>query len=112
MDIIGFSLFVDYNKEIDSLSIQNYQQLKKPGKPLAISQWGPRRGRDQTKSTDQPPANNLKLINGIQKYFPEIVWWMNWNYAYSICTEFNSNYDSAELLNHPWVINRDVINLH
>ena len=43
---------------------------------------------------------------------PEIVWWMNWNYAYSICTEFNSNYNSAELLTHPWVINRDEINLH
>jgi len=112
VDIIGFSLFVDYNKEIDSLSIQNYQQLKKLGKPLAVSQWGPRRGADQTNADDQPPADNLKLIKGIQKYFPEIVWWMNWNYAYSICTEFNSNYNSAELLTHPWVINRDVINLH
>ena len=112
VDIIGFSLFVDYNKEIDSLSIQNYQQLKKLGKPLAISQWGPRRGADQTNADDQPPADNLKLIKGIQKYFPEIVWWMNWNSAYSICTGFNSNYNSTELLTHPWVINRDEIKLH
>lgn len=112
VDIIGFSLFVDYNKELDSLSIQNYQQLKKLGKPLAISQWGPRRGADQTNGNDQPPADNLKLIKGIQKYFREIVWWMNWNYAYSICTESNSNYNSKELLTHPWVINRDKIKLH
>jgi len=112
VDIIGFSLFVDYNKELDSLAIQNYQELKKLGKPMGISQWGPRRGRDQTGSTDQPPGDNLKLIRGIQKYFPEIVWWMNWNYAYSICSEVNSNYNSAELLNHSWVINRDGIQAH
>lgn len=112
VDIIGFSLFVDYNKEIDPGTIQNYQQLKKLGKPLAISQWGPRRGSDQTNAGDQPPADNLKLIRGIQQYFPEIVWWMNWNYAYSICTETNSNYNSTELLTHPWVINRDGIKVH
>jgi mannan endo-1,4-beta-mannosidase len=112
VDIIGFSLFVDYNKEIDPSSIQNYQELKKLGKPLAISQWGPRRGADQTGAADQPPGDNLKLIRGIQKYFPEIVWWMNWNYAYSICTELNSNSHGTELLNHPWVINRDEIKLH
>ena len=106
VDMIGFSLFVDYNKELGPSAIQNYQELKKLGKPLAISQWGPRRGLDQTNSTDQPPGDNLKLIRGIQKYFPEVVWWMNWNYAYSICTESNSNYNSAELLDHPWVINK------
>lgn len=112
VDMIGFSLFVDYNREIDSSSIFNYQQLKKLGKPLAISQWGPRRGGDQTNAGDQPPGDNLKLIRGIQKCFPEIVWWMNWNYAYSICTESNSNSNGTGLLAHPWVINRDEITLH
>jgi len=37
---------------------------------------------------------------------------MNWNYADSICTEFNSNYNSVELFTHPWVINQDEIKLH
>lgn len=109
VDMIGFSLFVDYNKEIDSQSIQNYSQLKSLGKPLAISQWGPRRGGDQTGGQDQPPGDNLKLMRGIQKYYPEIVWWMNWNYAYAIATPDNSNYNSKELLGDPWVINRDGI---
>lgn len=111
VDIIGFSLFVDYNKALDASAIPDYQELKKLGKPLAFSQWGPRRGLDQTGSTDQPPADNLKLIRGIQKYFPEIVWWMNWNYAYAVCTAIYSNYNGTELLNHPWVINRDEIKL-
>jgi hypothetical protein len=112
MDMIGFSLFVDYNKGLNSSAIPNYQELKKLGKPLAISQWEPHRGLDQTSTTDQPPADNLKLIKGIQEYFPDIVLWMNWNYAYSICTDLNSNYNRTELLNHPWVINRDEIKLN
>lgn len=109
VDMIGFSLFVDYDKDMDSSSIQNYQQLRSLGKPLAISQWGPRRGADQTNAADQPPADNLKLIKSIQKFYPEIVWWMNWNYAYAICTPDHSNYNGKELLSHPWVINRDEI---
>jgi mannan endo-1,4-beta-mannosidase len=111
VDIIGFSLFVDWDREITESSISNYGTLKEMGKPLAISQWGPRRGKDQTGANDQPPADNLKLIRGIQKYFPEIVWWMNWNCAYSICTASSSSFNSTELLNHPWVINRDEIKL-
>ncbi len=109
VDIIGISLFVDYDKELDSLSIPNYQELKKKGKPIGLSQWGPRRGQDQTKTADQPPADNMKLIRGIQHCFPDVVWWMNWCYAYSISTEQNSNYNDSLLLSHPWVINRGEI---
>ena len=110
VDMIGISLFVDSDKELGPQSIPNYRQLLAFGKPMALSQWGPRRGSDQTGTVDQPPADNLKLIRGIQKYFPEMVWWMNWSYAYSISTEENSNYHDTELLNHPWVINLDEIN--
>lgn len=111
VDMIGFSFFVDYNKEIDASYIRQYKELKETGKPLAISQWGPRRGKDQTGTSDQPPADNLKLIRGIQKYFPEIVWWMNWNYAYAISTETGGNLNGAELLQHPWVLNREDISI-
>jgi len=103
VDIIGFSLFTDYDKEIDSFSIRSYREMEKTGKPMGISQWGPRRGKDQTGSVDQPPADNLKLLRGIQKYFPKIVWWMNWNCAYSISNEQNSNYNGSALLNQEWV---------
>ena len=105
VDIIGISIFIDHDKELEAGSIPNYQALKALGKPMAFSQWGPRRGSDQTRTIDQPPADNLKLMRGIQQYFPDIVWWMNWCYAYSISTLENSNYNDTELLNHPWVIN-------
>jgi hypothetical protein len=109
VDMIGISLFIDNDKELTPQSIPNYASLKALGKPMAFSQWGPRRGSDQTRGEDQPPADNLKLIRGIQKYFPEIVWWMNWNYAYSISTRENSNFNDTELLDHPWVVTLDEI---
>jgi mannan endo-1,4-beta-mannosidase len=107
VDMIGISLFVDYDEELSDASIPNYHELKALGKPMALSQWGPRRGEDQTKADDQPPADNMKLIRGIINYYTEIVWWMNWCYAYSISTKENSNYNDTQLLEHPWVINRD-----
>ena len=110
VDIIGISLFVDYDVELNDRMIPNYSELLSLGKPMALSQWGPRRGEDQTRSIDQPPADNMKLIRGITRYYPDIVWWMNWCYAYSISTSENSNYNDKELLNHPWVINLDEIN--
>lgn len=109
VDMIGISLFVDYNEALNFTSIPNYLELKNLGKPMALSQWGPRRGRDQTGTTDQPPGDNMKLIRGLMNYFPDIVWWMNWCYAYSISTEENSNYHDTELLDSPWVINLDEI---
>ncbi|HLF32625.1 MAG TPA: glycosyl hydrolase [Cyclobacteriaceae bacterium] len=109
VDMIGISLFIDHDEELSPNSIPNYRQLKTFGKTMALSQWGPRRGSDQTRGQDQPPADNLKLIRGIQNYFPEIVWWMNWCYAYSISTQHNSNFNDTELLNHPWVLNLDEI---
>jgi hypothetical protein len=36
---------------------------------------------------------------------------MNWNYAYAISAGSNANYNAAQLLDHPWVINRDEIKL-
>ena len=108
-DMIGISLFVDFDKELTKENIPNYAALRDLGKPMAISQWGPRRGCDQTKTVDQPPADNLKLLRGITTYFPEVVWWMNWNYAYAISSGQSSNYNETELLQHPWVINADEI---
>ncbi len=109
VDMIGISLFVDYDKELDENTIPDYKILCNFGKPVSFSQWGPRRGSDQTGNGDQPPADNLKLLRGIQKYYPDVVWWMNWSYAYSISTKENSNFNDAELLNHTWVINADEI---
>ena len=106
VDMIGISCFVSWNQKLTPACIPAYAALRKIGKPLALSQWGPRRGRDQV-GKDEPPGNNLKLVWGIQDRFPQITWWMNWNYAYAICSAGNSNLHATELLNHPRVVNLD-----
>jgi mannan endo-1,4-beta-mannosidase len=106
VDMVGISCFVSNNEELTADMIPAYQALRKFGKPLALSQWGPRRGADQV-GKDQPPGDNLKLLRGIQNHFPEITWWMNWNLAYAIASPTNSNLHARELLNDPRVINQD-----
>jgi len=106
VDMIGFSIFVDHDVELSASTIPLYVELKDLGKPLAISQWGPRRGKDQV-GMDQPPADNYKLLRGVQVYFPDICWWMNWNQAYALVSDENSNYNADLLLDDRWVVNRD-----
>jgi len=106
VDMVGISTYVDWNQELTPAQIPEYQMLCRLGKPMALSEWGPRRGREQL-GKDQPPADNLKLMRAVQQNFPQIVWWMNWSVAYAISTQENSNYHERELLEHPWVVNLD-----
>lgn len=110
VDMVGISIFVDHNEALTGQKLPMYKQLLQLGKPMSFSQWGPRRGKDQTGNTDQVSADNLKLLRGIKTYFPEICWWMNWSQAYAISAEQNSNLNAQQLLDDPWVVNRNDIN--
>lgn len=110
VDIVGISYFVDSHQEINMQSNPAYTQAKALGKPLSFSQWGPRRGQDQTRGADQSPADNLKLLRGIKTDFRDVVLWMSWNQAYAISSEMNGNKNAVELLSDPIVINRGKIN--
>ena len=106
VDMVGISVFVPWNHELVPADVPAYPALTKLGKPLAFSQWGPRRGQDQV-GQDEPPADNMKLLRAVQNHFPLITWWMNWNMAYAISSQTNSNYNDKKLLEQPSVINRD-----
>lgn len=103
VDMIGISIFVPWNHELAPADIPAYPSLTTFKKPLAFSQWGPRRGQDQV-GRDEPPADNMKLLRGIQNHFPLITWWMNWNMVYAISSPTNSNYNDKKLLEQPGVI--------
>lgn len=105
VDVVGISCFLPWDEELGPGAIPAYPVLRALGKPLALSQWGPRRGADQV-GRDEPPADNRKLIAGIRRHFPEIVWWMNWNFAYALAAPENGNTHARELLADPWVANR------
>jgi mannan endo-1,4-beta-mannosidase len=108
-DMIGISIFVSSDHELVPGDIPAYSSLTKFDKPLAFSQWGPRRGLDQI-GKDEPPADNLKLARAVRDYFPRITWWMNWNMAYAISSPTNSNFNDQKLLEDPMVINLDDLN--
>ena len=103
VDMVGISIFVSSDHELVPGDIPAYALLTTFKKPLAFSQWGPRRGQDQV-GRDQPPADNMKLLRGVQNYFPLITWWMNWNMAYAISSPTNSNYNDRKLLEQRAVI--------
>lgn len=107
VDMTGISIFVDNNEPLTRAKLPMYSALVNLGKPIAFSQWGPRRGSDQTGKLDQPPADNMKLLQAIKSDFPDIVWWMNWSQAYALASDTNSNLNAGVLLKDPWVINRD-----
>jgi mannan endo-1,4-beta-mannosidase len=106
VDIVGISCFVSWDQPLTAAQIPAYASLRKLGKPMALSQWGPRRGADQV-GRDEPPADNLKLLWGVQNHLSQITWWMNWNMAYALCSPENSNTHAKELLNHPRIVNRE-----
>ena len=103
VDMIGISIFVPSNHELVPADIPAYPSLRAFKKPLAFSQWGPRRGEDQV-GKDEPPADNMKLLRGVQRCFPLITWWMNWNGPYAISSPANSNYNDRILLDQPQVL--------
>jgi len=107
VDMTGISIFVDHDEPLTRTKLPMYSALVKLGKPMAFSQWGPRRGSDQTGKLDQPPADNMKLLEAIKTVFPEISWWMSWNQAYALAADKDSNINAGKLLNDPWVVNRD-----
>jgi mannan endo-1,4-beta-mannosidase len=109
VDMIGISIFVSSDHELVPSDIPAYSALTKFNKPLAFSQWGPRRGADQV-GKDEPPADNTKLLRGIRDYFPRVTWWMNWNMVYAISSPTNSNSNDRQLLEDPMVINLDDLN--
>jgi len=106
VDIIGLDI---YN---DTLDIPNYSALIATGKPLGLSEFGPK------KST----VNNLPnvydytiLINQIKTKYPAIGHWISWNHFQSGATNtwiyysLSTQNNTSNLLNDSWVINRDEI---
>lgn len=107
VDIIGLDV---YN---DTLDIPNYSALLATGKPIGLSEFGPKKSH----------VTNLKnvydytiLISQIKNKYPAICHWISWNHFqsassggawlyYSLSTQNNT----SALLNDSWVINRDEI---
>jgi len=55
--------------------------------------------------SSHPPGDDdyLRFIQGIEKDLPRAVFFMSWNATWSLA----SNNHAKELLDHPWIVNRE-----
>jgi mannan endo-1,4-beta-mannosidase len=95
VDLIGLDAYTDF---IDPDHIHGYDEIAKIGKPFGFTEFGPH-------GSENPPGDYdyLQFIHGVQKNFPRAIFFMSWNARWSLATNTNT----TELLNHPWIINRE-----
>jgi mannan endo-1,4-beta-mannosidase len=95
VDLVGLDTYTDY---VDAKHIKGYAEMAQIQKPFGFTEFGPH-------GASNPPGNYdyLRFIQGVQKDFPRTVFFMSWNNKWSLA----GNANTTELLNHPWIINRE-----
>jgi mannan endo-1,4-beta-mannosidase len=94
-DLVGFDAYTDH---VDPQHIKGYEALARIRKPFGFGEFGPH-------GAQNPPGDYdyRRFIAGVVKHFPRSTYFMSWNAKWSLA----SNRHVQELLNHPWIVNRD-----
>jgi mannan endo-1,4-beta-mannosidase len=94
-DLIGLDAYTDF---IDLDHIKGYAEIAQIKKPFGFTEYGPH-------GSENPPGDYdyRRFIEGIQKHFPRTTFFMSWNANWSLA----KNTNTTELLNHPWIVNRE-----
>lgn len=95
VDLVGLDAYTDF---IDPDHIKGYEEVAQLGKPFGFTEYGPHGSRN-------PPGDYdyLRFITGIKQHFPQTVFFMSWNAKWSLAR----NNNTKELLEHPWIVNRE-----
>lgn len=95
VDVIGLDAYTDH---IDPQHIRGYKEIAVIKKPFGFTEFGPH-------APQNPPGDyDYRLfIAGIKEHFPRTVFFMSWNAKWSLAR----NTHVKELLEDPWVANRD-----
>jgi len=95
VDIVGLDAYTDF---VDPQHIKGYEEVIKLGKPFGFTEFGPH-------GSQNPPGDYdyRRFIEGIVKEFPKTTFFLCWNGKWSI----GRNRYGKELLEHPWVVNRE-----
>jgi len=95
VDLVGLDAYTDF---VDTNHIQGYPQVARLNKPFGFTEFGPH-------GPENPPGDYdyRRFIQGIQRDFPRTVFFMSWNARWSLARNTNT----TELLNHPWIVNRE-----
>jgi mannan endo-1,4-beta-mannosidase len=94
-DLVGLDAYTDF---VDTGHIHGYVDVAKLNKPFGFTEYGPH-------GSQNPPGDYdyMRFIRGVEKDFPRTVLFMSWNYNWSLARNTNT----AELLNHSWIVNRE-----
>lgn len=95
VDLVGLDAYTDF---IDPQHIKGYQEVVALGKPFGFTEYGPH-------GAQNPPGDYdyRRFIEGLQRDFPKTTFFMSWNSKWSLAR----NNHTKELLEHPWMINRE-----
>jgi len=94
VDLVGVDAYTDF---VDAQHITGTAELLRLPKPFGFSEFGPH-------GPFHPPGdyNYLRFIDGIQKHFPQAVYFQVWSVGWG----FTTNQNVTALLHHPWLLNR------
>jgi mannan endo-1,4-beta-mannosidase len=95
VDVIGLDAYTDF---VDPQHIKGYEEIIKLPKPFGFTEFGPH-------GPQNPPGDYdyLRFMDGVQKFFPKATFFLTWQWKWGL----GRNRNTKQLLDHPWVINRD-----
>lgn len=95
VDLVGLDAYTDF---IDPQHIKGYDEVAALGKPFGFTEFGPH-------GSSNPPGDYdyRRFVEGIVKHFPKTTFFMSWNSKWSLA----QNNNTEELLDHPWIVNRE-----
>jgi len=94
VDLVGLDAYTD---NVDPQHIKGFAEVARLGKPFGFTEFGPHGAHD-------PPGDYdyLRFLEGVKKDFPQTVFFMSWNWKWSLAR----NNHTRELLADAWLVNR------
>lgn len=95
VDIVGLDAYTDF---VDPEYIRGYEAVARLPKPFGFTEFGPHGPHNPPGNYDYP-----RLLAGIQKHFPKTTFFLAWHNKWSL----GRNEHAKQLLEHPWLVNRE-----
>jgi mannan endo-1,4-beta-mannosidase len=90
----------------DDLSIPDYSNMIKTGKPMGIAEFGkPFKQADGT-------IDNREYIEKIRNEYPDIKYFVVWHNWTGVKMAIPSNQHAKDLMNDPWIVTRDEVKIN
>ncbi len=95
VDIVGLDAYTDF---VDPQHIRGYDAVSKLPKPFGFTEYGPH-------GPQNPPGDYdyTRFIDGVQKHLPKTTFFLAWSWKWSL----GRNQNAKQLLEHPWLVNRE-----